>query len=48
MAIGYCYACDGSGEGYRQGTTCLKCGGLGTINEEEDYEGEEDEYDDEA
>lgn len=36
-----CYECDGSGEGYNEGTTCCKCHGSGTMTEEyydSDYE----------
>jgi DnaJ-class molecular chaperone len=34
----FCYACDGSGEGYREGSRCLKCLGLGTILKEQENE----------
>lgn len=39
-----CWACDGSGEGYSDVSTCLQCRGVGTIpneNENENGDGEE-------
>lgn len=39
-----CPGCNGSGEGYRDGTTCLTCGGSGEIPKTY-CNGDPDEYD---
>lgn len=40
MIDNICNICDGSGEGYSDGTTCVKCNGMGTTSPEEEPEEE--------